>query len=396
MSGLVGYGGDPRVVASRAEIDRVSAHLHSVGSELFAGILHVLPNPIHRAQVNAVLPVIEYRIQKTRLALAAAAENYFSADARVAHSLESLGHALRDHPWLIQLIPKPVLEKLQTYGTAAFAVAQFAPGDFGSQSTRFLASSTDLGKKADSVQRFGLLNDRPVSVRELPTLQRAPVSSLADIGSRIDEVNELKSQIRIDTYESENGQRTLVVYLPGTQSLSPVAGKNPFDLASDTALATDPKHSRLLEAVGSALEKSGARGAHVIVAGYSLGGIAAAQLAANGGFEVTGVVTIGSPVGQVNVPQGVPVLSVQHSNDPIPAATGESNPLTANWATVTREAPLPIGSPSLEAHELARYRETLDLVDHSQIAGVSRVREMILGQLAGSRLVKASAFELSR
>ena len=156
--------------------------------------------------MNAVLPVIEYRIQKTRLALATAAENYFSADARVAHSLESLGHALRDHPWLIQLIPKPVLEKLQTYGTAAFAVAQFAPGDFGSQSTRFLASSTDLGKKADSVQRFGLLNDRPVSVREIATLQRAPISSLADIGSRIDEVNELKRQIRIDTYESENGQ----------------------------------------------------------------------------------------------------------------------------------------------------------------------------------------------
>ena len=134
----------------------------------------------------------------------------------------------------------------------------------------------------------------------------------------------------------------------------------------------------------------------MIVAGYSLGGIAAAQLAANGGFEVTGVVTIGSPVGQVNVPQGVPVLSVQHSNDPIPAATGESNPLTANWATVTREATLPAGSPSLAAHELSRYRETLNLVDQSYLTGVSRVRELILGQLEGSRLVKASAFELSR
>ena len=134
----------------------------------------------------------------------------------------------------------------------------------------------------------------------------------------------------------------------------------------------------------------------MILAGYSLGGIAAAQIAAQGGFEVTGVITIGSPVGQVHLPAGVPVLSIEHANDPVPAATGESNPLTENWATVSREAKLPLGAVSLEAHELNRYRETLAMVDQTPIEGVSRVRDLILGQLNGAKLEKSETFEFSR
>ncbi len=396
MAGLVGYGGDPAVVASRAEIERVAGQLGAVGDDLFGRILHLLPNPIERAQVDAALPNIEYRIHKTRLALAVAAENYFSADARVAHSLEAVGHAIRNHPWLINLIPKSALAKIEAGGAVAFGVAQFAPGDFGSQSARFLSSSTDLGKKADSAQALGLLNDKKVEFHLVPTASRAPIRSLADIGSRIDEVNQAKKQILVETYVAANGQRTLLVYFPGTQSLSPIAGENPFDLSTDTALATDPKHSELLKAIRLALNKSGASGAHVIIAGYSLGGIAAAQLAAQGGLDVSGVITIGSPVGQVHVPGGVPVLSIQHSNDPVPAATGQSNPLTQNWATVSREASLPVGAPALEAHELNRYRETLGMVDATTLTGVSRVRELILGQLVYGELQKAETFEFDR
>ena len=396
MAGLVGYGGNPAVVASRAEIERVSGQLGSVSSELLGNILHLLPNPIERAQVDAALPSIEYRIHKTRLALAVTAENYFSADARVAHSLEAVGHALRDHPWLLRLLPKSTLEEMRAGGFAAFAIAQFAPGDFGSQSTRLLASSTDLGKQTDSAQNLGLLNDKKVEFHVVETSQRAPVRSLAEIGSRIYELNEAKRQIRVETYLAADGQRTLLVYLPGTQSLSPIAAHNPFDATSDAVLATDPKHSQLLKAITAALNQAGAKGAHVVLAGYSLGGIAAAQLAAQGGFDVSGVITIGSPVGQVHVPGGVPVLSIQHSNDPVPAATGESNPLTQNWATVSREANLPLGAPALEAHELVRYRETLGMVDTTKLDGVSRVRDLILNQLLSGKLEKAETFEFNR
>ena len=253
MAGLVGYGGDPRIVASRTEIERVAGHLGAVGSELVARMLNLLPNPIHRAQVDAAMPAIEYRIHKTRLALAAAAENYFTAEARVAHSVEAIGHALRDHPWLVNLVPKPVLEKIRIGGAIAFGAAQFAPGGFGSQSTRMLASSTDLGKQADTAQKLGLLNDKKVSFSEVASTPHAGVGSLAEIGSRIDEINQAERQIRVDTYVSVGGQRTLLVYLPGTQSFSPIAGSNPFDATTDTALTTDPKNSELLAAIRAAI-----------------------------------------------------------------------------------------------------------------------------------------------
>jgi hypothetical protein len=57
---------------------------------------------------------------------------------------------------------------------------------------------------------------------------------------------------------------------------------------------------------------------------------------------------------------------------------------------------LPLGTPALEAHDLDRYRETLAMVDAETIAGVSRVRELILSQVAGSQLAKAQAFEFRR
>jgi len=396
VAGLVGYGGDPAVVASRAEIDRVSGQLGVVGSDLFARIFHLLPNPIHRAQVDIALPAIEYRIHRTRLALAIAAENYFSADAQVAHSIESIGHTIRAHPWLLNLIPKAALERIQAGGAIAFGVAQFAPGSIAAKSTRLLASSTDLDEGVDSAQRIGLLNDKSVKFHAVATETRQPISTLADIGSRIQSIDESVGQILVETYVASNGSRTLLVYLPGTQSFSPIGGNNPFDLATDTALLTEPENSELLKAVAAALNQSGAKGANVIFAGYSLGGIAAAALAIQSGQTVSGVVTIGAPVGQFQLPENVPVLSIQHSNDPVPAASGETNPLTKNWATVSRSAELPLGTPALEAHDLDHYRETLAMVDAETLAGVSRVRELILSRVAGSQLAKAQAFEFRR
>lgn len=396
MAGLIGYGGDPAVVASRGEIDRVSGQLGAVGSELLGKILHLLPNPIHRAQVDLALPAIEYRIHRTRLALAEAAENYFSADAQVAHSIESVGHTIRAHPWLLNLIPKAALERIQTGGALAFGAAQFAPGSVAAVSTRFLASSTDLADKLDSAQRAGLLNDKSVKFRSVSAHPHQSLSSLADIGSRISRLGEVEGQILVETYVATSGQRTLMVYLPGTQSFLPIAGKNPFDLVTDTSLVAEPENSELLKAVSAALNQAGAKGANVIFAGYSLGGIAAAALAVQSGHSVSGVVTIGAPVGQFRLPENVPVLSIQHSNDPIPAASGETNPLTKNWATVSRSAELPLGTPAIEAHELDRYRETLSMVDGAAPLGVRRVRELILNQVVGAKLLKSQAFEFWR
>lgn len=63
----------------------------------------------------------------------------------------------------------------------------------------------------------------------------------------------------------------------------------------------------------------------VMVQGFSQGGIMAARLAANpnSGFNVTGVLTVGAPVQDINIPaiskdgQPVAVFSVHHQSDPV-------------------------------------------------------------------------------
>ena len=396
MAGLVGYGGDPAVVASRAEIDRIGAHLHLVGSQLVLHSLNFLPDPIARLQLDSQLPLLECRVQKTRLALSVAAENYFTTEARVSHTLEAVGHALQKHPWLLHLIPKPVLREIEVAGLSAFAVAQLAPGNFGKQATGALASTVNLESELAKANRRGLLVDRPVQFRQIASRSSAPVGSVTEIGRRIEEVNRFKRQIRIDTYVGGDGQKTMLVYLPGTQSLLPIAGSNPFDVTTDATLAANPDQSQLLKAISGALDSAGAKGAHVIFAGYSLGGIAAAELAASGRFDVTGVITIGSPIGQVNLPSGIPVLSIENSNDPVPAATGRVNPLTENWATVSAEAKLHLGVPAIEAHELENYFGTLQEVDQTKMLGASRVRDLIVGQLKGSELTETQTYEFNR
>jgi len=396
MAGLVGYGGDPTVVASRAEIDRIGAHLYLVGSQLVLHSLNLLPDPIARLQLDSQLPLLEYRVQKTRLALAVAAENYFTTEARVSHTLEAVGHALQRHPWLLHLIPESTLREIEVAGLSAFAVAQLAPGNVGKQATGALASTMNLVGQLAKANRRGLLVDQPVQFHLVASKTRTPIGSVTEIGRRIDEVNLAKRQIRIETYVGGNGQKTMLVYLPGTQSLSPIAGSNPFDATTDASLAARPNQSQLLKAISGALDSAGARGVHVILAGYSLGGMAAAELAASGRFDVTGVITIGSPIGQVELPSGIPVLSIENSNDPVPAATGRVNPLTENWATVSAEAKLQQGAPAIEAHKLEHYFGTLREVDQTKMAGPSRVRDLIVSQLKGSELSETQTYEFNR
>ena len=381
MGGLVAYGGDPKVVASRQEIERIQSHVSAVANELVSGAWHLLPNPIQRTQVNLLLPQLEYQLAKTRVALSAASESYFTTDAKIAHTLETVGHAIHHLPWLAHLVPK---------GTAwvAYGTSMFAPGDVAAQSTRTLVATTGIPND--------VAHDRPVSYSKVDSKRHLPVSNLYDIGARLNELNNQSRQIRVETYSGKGGKETLLVYLPGTQTLNPLPGHNPFDPTTDAMLATDPKNSELLKAITKAVHEAGSNGKDVILAGYSLGGIAAANIAASGEFNVTGVITIGSPVGGVELQESIPVLSVEHSNDPVPAATGESNPLKANWVTTSRELQLKPGEFAMDAHELSHYKVTLALTDRSELPGVKRVRELILDQLAGKQLTETQTYVFGR
>ncbi|HEX8867792.1 MAG TPA: hypothetical protein VF821_19190, partial [Lentzea sp.] len=96
----------------------------------------------------------------------------------------------------------------------------------------------------------------------------------------------------------------------------------------------------LQKGIQEALERAGARdtGAPVMLVGHSQGGIVAAQsttdLKANG-YNVTHVVTAGSPVGRIEVPGDVQVLSIENRNDIVPHLDASDNPDDPNRTTVT-------------------------------------------------------------
>lgn len=367
------------MVASRNEIERVNSELSAVAVELGANIMALLPDPIQRVQVDAALPEIDYRITKTRHALTQAAESYFSADARLAHHIESIGHAVKNHPWLWHLLPSGARSALIAGGGIALVGAQFALGNLGAEATRLTASTIDEKGIASRIA-----NHQPLTMTAVPTNDYPAARSLTDIGSRLDELNRTQDQIRIETYLNPAGEKTLLVYLPGTQSLNPFGGHNAFDVNTDAQLATSPQTTPIVHAVAEAIHKAGGTNSHVLLVGYSLGGIVAGEIAASKQFDVTGVITIGSPVGQLHMPSHVPVLSIQHNNDPVPAATGATNPLTSNWATASKEFVLRPGESTISAHKLESYEQTLVEVDDSKIAGVSRIRDLILSQIQGS------------
>ncbi len=179
--------------------------------------------------------------------------------------------------------------------------------------------------------------------------------------------------VRVDRVRGADGARAWVVHIPGTQSWQARPGANPFDLSADAAaLAGRPNAVGAVVARG--LRSCGARpGEPVLLSGHSLGGIAAAELAADQvlrrEFTITHVVSAGSPTALSAVPDDVSVLSLEHDQDPVPWLDGEPSPDRANWVTVRR----PVGG-ALHAHDTQEYARTGAMVDASADGSLERWR----------------------
>lgn len=76
-----------------------------------------------------------------------------------------------------------------------------------------------------------------------------------------------------------------------------------------------------------------------MVVGQSQGGMVAMRAAhnfmADGSFNVTHVVTAGSPVAEMEVPDSVQVLSLEKTHDIVPHLDAAENPDASNRITVT-------------------------------------------------------------
>lgn len=200
--------------------------------------------------------------------------------------------------------------------------------------------------------------------------------------------------VEIKELQRPDGTHTWVVTVPGTQEWGGLQQTNPFDLASNVALMAGQVDD-ITTAVERAMELAGIPpGDPVVIAGHSQGGIAAARIAADPAladrFDVQAVVTVGSPVGHIELPPGVVGIHLENGRDGVHALDAAPNPDTPTRTTVSVDhttAPGPAARAAalspLVSHEVQAYErataELEELGDPRWEAAIAPVEELVAG-----------------
>jgi pimeloyl-ACP methyl ester carboxylesterase len=203
--------------------------------------------------------------------------------------------------------------------------------------------------------------------------------------------------VGIDLFQTTSDQRTAVVYIPGTQTLGLGDGSNPLDLQSNILAMQGSGVAASERAVLEAMRRAGIKASdQVIFVGHSQGGMVAGNLAMHpAGYIAAGLVTIGAPIAQLKL-TNVPVMAIEHVNDPVPNVSGKVNPLAKNWVTIQRRSLASESEAPLHSHSLNSYKNTTEKADESKSKGIANIRQQLLSQFSGASLGKAMDFVIAR
>lgn len=409
------YGGDPAIIASIDEIERSRSTLGFVQQRLLKEfeLADFLVDPIARAALAMHAPLLLARLEKLKWAAGVAGDSYLSAEARITKRLDWVTSTVAKHPWVLNILPQGVRSQLPTVLVAASVLAVGVDGKAArvvARETLNLLPALTTGKAtsgADATESarlaakalgvVGADGRSSARVDQVGSLgMRVAPTSIASIAQRVASTHSAAEPTVVIERYTDGKRSVFVAYLPGMRTLAPEGGAEPFDLSSGVQQLADPDQASGQQAVEAALKSAGVKaGDELIVAGYSQGGMIAGALASGSGdYNVSAVITLGSPIAQLNMPADTAVLAIEHTNDVVPALSGAINPLTENWVTVGREIDLQLGESALTAHELDAYLETSELVDRDDAVGVVRIREQVLKKFEGLRLVETQTFEL--
>jgi hypothetical protein len=216
-------------------------------------------------------------------------------------------------------------------------------------------SQTLTGLLLVGLSRWGLFGDQPlrpwhtpapVDVRELaedaaatPHHASAPAGVAALWQRQWARSRGLDNgQVRVEQIRAGGGASRWIVYVPATTSGALRPGHATSDMTSNLEAASGRRSSQHTT-VREAMRRAGVpRGEQVMMVGYSQGGIIAASLLEDQEFreeyDVSALLTVGSPVGDFDLPAEVDALSVEHRQDLVPLLDGAANPDRAEWTTV--------------------------------------------------------------
>jgi hypothetical protein len=221
----------------------------------------------------------------------------------------------------------------------------------------------------------GYLQETPVRtvVASRTTTPSAVPTGWRDRASRIPD-SDGSAQVRIDTYRMTDGSKRYEVYIGGTRDFALGNDDQPWDMTSNLN-AMDGSESGSMRSVQNAMKDAGITSdSPVLFTGHSQGGLVAARLAGSGDYNVKGLFTLGAPAAQIVVPNAVPWIAVEHTNDIVPALSG--NWTSSDPVLVTRtldEKSLSADPKFFPAHELPQYEGTAELIDESDDSRVEAV-----------------------
>jgi hypothetical protein len=346
------YGGNPDLVATCEEIQRVAIEIKLCAETLNAWnpLESLWSDPLHQIQYRVISATVLAKLERLYSHCMIAAENYFTTEAQIHRRFE------------IAFIPQ--LAGLTTH------------------------IGTSLGWKLDSKVNATLAlkstSVKPNSITEI--LDRLWRLSAKD-----------KPTIGIDLFNNSSGNQTAVVYVPGTQTFGFGEGTNPLDMASNIQAMSGSGKAASEKAVLLAIRQAGINPAdEVILVGHSQGGMVAGNLAAYpSGFIAAGLVAFGAPLAHIKNLK-VPVMAIEHVNDPVPNLSGKANPMKKNWVSVQRISEKPESDAFMFSHSLKSYRNTATAIDVSSDVGIKNIRGEIFQKLGSAKPSKSFEFVISR
>jgi hypothetical protein len=174
-----------------------------------------------------------------------------------------------------------------------------------------------------------------------------PPRSISDVIRGLTMRNDRNGEIDVRIVESTGAdgrtQRSVIVDIPGTKTWNlPGADTDVIQDLGTNLHSVANETTSMERAIALALAEAGVPPGSrdpVMLVGHSQGGIvalhAAGDLSQSGDYNVTHVLTAGSPVGEVQVPESIQVLSIENAHDVIPHLDSRDNPDQSNWTTVT-------------------------------------------------------------
>ena len=196
-------------------------------------------------------------------------------------------------------------------------------------------------------------------------------------------------QIDVRVVTHADGRTAYVVDVPGTQDWALPAGTpNPQtnDLGTNVRVLGGDTSTRQ-EAIAEALRRAGADSTDpVMLVGHSQGGMVAAQAAHDAGtpafdYNVTTVITAGSPIARADVPPSVQLLALENEHDIVPRLDGRANDDDPHVTTVSFSTQ---NGSIAENHGIGpAYLGAADAVDASDDPSIAAFRASAAPFLAG-------------